>query len=148
VNSYDDVKINYGDQFRNNYSTNVNFAIRIPLLNGFQTRYQIKQARLDLKNAEYVDQTTRIRLQQNIEQAYLNMTATYNRYKTLLDQVNAFQESFRTTEARFNEGVLNSVDYLVAKNNLDRANTNLITARYEYLLRTKILDYYQGKPLW
>ena len=43
---------------------------------------------------------------------------------------------------------IGSVDYLIAKNNLDRAKTNLIVARYEYLLRIKILDYYQAKPLW
>jgi len=146
--SYAQQKISYVDQFKNNYSTNVNFGIRIPILNGFQTRIQVSQAKLELKNADIVEKTTRIRLQQSIEQAYLNMTATYNRYKALIDQVNAFQESFRTTEARFNEGVLNSVDYLVAKNNLDRANTNLIIARYEYVFRTRILDYYQAKPLW
>jgi outer membrane protein len=126
----------------------VNFAIRIPILNSFQTRNNISKAKLSLKNAEIVDKSTRITLQQNVEQAFLNMTATFNRYKTLLEQVNAFSESFRGVEARFNEGVLNSVDYLVAKNNLDRANTSLITARYEYVFRTRILDYYQGKPLW
>jgi outer membrane protein len=43
---------------------------------------------------------------------------------------------------------LNSVDYLVAKNNLDRASTGLITAKYEYVFRQRILDYYQGKALW
>jgi outer membrane protein len=145
---YDQLKIPYGEQFNNNYSTNVNLAIRIPILNSFQTRNNISKAKLSLKNAEIVDKSTRITLQQNVEQAFLNMTATYNRYKTLLEQVNAFSESFRGVEARFNEGVLNSVDYLVAKNNLDRANTSLITARYEYVFRTRILDYYQGKPLW
>ena len=148
VNDYKQLKIPYGDQFKNNYSTNVNFAIRIPILNSFQTRNQISKSRLTLQNANYVEQATRIRLQQAVEQAYLNMNATYNRYKAILQQVDAFKESFAATEARFNEGVLNSVDYLTAKNNLDRASTSLITAKYEYVFRTRILDYYQGKPLW
>ncbi|GAO44378.1 TolC family protein [Flavihumibacter petaseus] len=148
VNNYDNVKIGYGDQFRNNYSTNVNLSLRIPILNSFTTRNRVARAKLDLQNASVVESSTRIRLQQLVEQAYFNMTATFNRYNTLLQQVDAFGESFRVTETRFNEGVLNSVDYLVAKNNLDRANTNLIQAKYEYVFRTKILDYYQGKPLW
>jgi outer membrane protein len=76
------------------------------------------------------------------------MTAAQDRYKALTEQVAAFQESFRSAEIRFNEGAINSVDYLVAKNNLDRANLSLITGRYDYVLRTKILDYYQSKPLW
>jgi outer membrane protein len=148
VNNYQQNKIGYGEQFKNNYSTNVNFSIRIPLLNNFQTRNLISKSRLNLQNASYVEQSTKIRLQQAVEQAFMNMNATYNRYQAILEQVAAFEESFRSTSARFNEGVLNSVDYLVAKNNLDRASTGLITAKYEYVFRQRILDYYQGKPLW
>ncbi|ULQ54386.1 TolC family protein [Flavihumibacter fluvii] len=148
VSEYKQNPISYTEQFKNNYSTNVNFSIRIPILNSFQTRNQVSKSRLTLQNADYVEKATKIRLQQAVEQAYLNMNATYNRYRAILTQVDAFQESFLATEARFNEGVLNSVDYLVAKNNVDRASTSLITSKYEYVFRTKILDYYQGKPLW
>lgn len=147
-NVYSNSKIAYGDQFKNNYSTNVNLGVRIPILNSLTTRNRVAKAKLDLDNASLVENNTRIRLQQQVEQAYLNMTATYNRYNALLQQVNAFGESFRVTEARFNEGVLNSVDYLTAKNNVDRSNINLIIAKYEYVLRSKILDYYQNKPLF
>jgi outer membrane protein len=76
------------------------------------------------------------------------MNSAWDRYKVLLDQVNAYQDSFRAAEIRFNAGVGNSIDYLTAKNNLDRASINLISAKYDYVLRTKILDYYQGRPLW
>ncbi|ULQ57890.1 TolC family protein [Flavihumibacter rivuli] len=147
-NIYEQQKIAYGNQFRNNYSTNVNLTLRVPILNAMQNRNLVTRAKLDLKNATYVEQTVKTRLQQAVEQAWVNMTATYNRYNALLKQVDAFQESFRVTETRFNEGVLNSVDYLVARTNLDRANISLIIARYEYVFRTRILDYYQGKPLW
>jgi outer membrane protein len=76
------------------------------------------------------------------------MQAAYARYQKLTEQVASFAESFRGAEIKFNAGAINSVEYLVVKTNLDRANINLIIARYEYLLRTKVLDYYQGKPLW
>lgn len=55
-----------------------------------------------------------------------------------------FGESFRTAEVRFNAGVITQIDYLIAKNNVDRAKTNLIFAKYDYLFRMKILDYYRG----
>ncbi|TMI86048.1 MAG: TolC family protein, partial [Bacteroidetes bacterium] len=85
---------------------------------------------------------------QQIDQAYINMVSASDRYKVLLDQVSAYDESFRAAEIRFNNGVGTSIDYLTAKNNLDRANLSLITAKYDYVLRTKVLDYYQGKQLW
>ncbi|CAN5801200.1 TolC family protein [soil metagenome] len=147
-NNYQNQKITYLNQFKNNYNASVSIGVRIPILNALQTRTQIRQAKISLTNAEYVEETTKLQLQQDIEKANFNMQAAYKRYQKLTEQVASFQESFRAADIRFNAGVINSVEYLVVKNSLDRANINLIISRYEYLLRTKVLDYYQGKPLW
>ncbi|HUS01908.1 MAG TPA: TolC family protein [Chitinophagaceae bacterium] len=144
-NNYNSQKINYGSQFSNNYSTSINLGIRIPILNSFRARNNVALAKNDLKNTEYIAQTTKIQLKQNIEQAYFNMTGAYRRYTTLLQQVTDFTTAFRAAEVRYNEGVSTQIDYLIAKNNLDRANINLISAKYDYIFNTKILDYYQGK---
>ncbi|THU34842.1 TolC family protein [Niastella caeni] len=141
-------KIGYYDQLSNNYRTYVGIGISIPIFNNFRNRNQVALAKIDLKNATYTEQTRQIQLKQNIEQDYFNMGASKNRYQALVEQVAAYAESFRAAEVRFNAGASTSVDYLIAKNNLDRANVNLIIARYNYVLRTKILDYYQAKPLW
>lgn len=137
-------KVAYSNQFKNNYSTQVGVSLQIPILNAFQNRNKVALAKIDLSEARYTEETTRIQLKQNVEQAYINMTSAFDRYQILTEQVDAFKESFRTAEIRFNAGALTSVDYIVAKNNLDRANNNLINARYDYYIRTKILDYYQG----
>ena len=84
----------------------------------------------------------------SIDRAYANLHSAADRYNVLLEQVTAYNESFNAAEIRFNNGVGTSVDYLIAKNNLDRANIDLITTKYDYVLRTKILDFYQGKLLW
>lgn len=141
-------KIEYYDQLSNNYRTYVGVGINIPIFNNLRNRNQVAMAKIDLKSATYAAQTRQIQLKQNIEQDHFNMTAAKNRYLALLEQVAAYMESFNAAEARFNAGASTSIDYLIAKNNLDRANVNLIIARYDYILRTKILDYYQGKPLW
>jgi outer membrane protein len=141
-------KIAYRNQLDNNLGTTISLDLRIPILNAFQVRNRVKLANIQLKNTDYIAQTTKIQLKQSIEQAYVNMTAANNRYRTLTEQVAAFSESFRAAEIKFNAGVGTVVDYVIAKNNVDRANINLIMARYDYLLRTKVLDYYQNKPLW
>ena len=102
-------------------------------------------AKNELKNTEYIAGTAKIQLKQNIEQAFFNMTGAYKRYTTLLQQVNDFTTAFKAAEVRYNEGVSTQIDYLIAKNNLDRANIYLISAKYDYIFQTKILDYYQGK---
>lgn len=141
-------KIGYGDQLNNNLFTSVSLSLRIPIFNSLQARNRIKLASLQLKNNEWVTKTSKTQLQQSIEQAYINMTSASERYKTLLDQVNSFAESYRAADILFKAGVGNSIDYLTAKNNLDRSNINLIAAKYDFVLRMKILDYYKGMQLW
>ncbi len=143
--NYSSEKINYGTQMGNNVGSSFGVQAAIPLFNNLRTKYRIDQARINVKTAETEKQNIELQLKQNIEQAYANMTASFNRYKAYLEQFNSYQESFRANEIRFNTGAINSVDYLTAKNNLDRATINLSQVRYEYLFRTKILDYYQGR---
>jgi outer membrane protein len=137
-------KISYGDQFKNNYNTSVFLSIQVPILNNFRARNRVALAKIDLRNAEVAEQTVKTQLNQNIEQAYFNMTASLEKYKTLQQQVSDFSESFRTAEVRFNAGAITQVDYLIAKNNVDRSRANLIATKYDYLFRIKILDYYQN----
>jgi outer membrane protein len=140
--------LNWGDQFKDNKYTSLGLTLNIPILNNLRVRNNVKNARLNLKNAEYNANNTRLALQQSVEMAYQNMIAAYKQYKSYIDQAAAYAESFRTTEIRFNEGVINSDVYVIAKNNIDRANTNLSQAKYVYILRTKVLEYYQGRLTW
>jgi len=141
-------KIPYYDQLSNNYNTYAGIGINIPILNGFRTRTQVTLAKISLKNASYIAENTQIQLKQAIERDHLNLEAALSRYHALIEQTNALTESFRAAEIRFNSGVGTSIDYLTVKTILDRANANLIISRYDFVLRTKILDYYLGKPLW
>jgi outer membrane protein len=147
-NNYNSKKINYSDQLSNNLFYTIDLGLTIPLLNAGRVRNQIKLAKIDFKNSKLVENNTKTQLQQSIERAYVNLTSSSEKYKLLQDQVKSFAESFRTAEIRFNAGVITSVDYLIAKNNLNRAQSNLIIAKYDFVLRGKVLDYYGGKALW
>ena len=140
--------IGYYDQFKNNYSTQFGVRLTIPILNYFQNQNKVKLAKINLQESKYVEENTKNVLRQNVEQAYVNMTLAYNRYNVLVEQVKAYKESFRTAEIRFNAGVLTSVDFVVAKNNFDKANINLINARYDCYIYNKVLDYYMGRLSW
>ena len=61
--------------------------------------------------------------------------------------MNALQEAYTYTEQKFNVGAVNSSDFMLVKTNLSRAKSDLIQAKYDYLFKIKILDFYQGKPL-
>jgi outer membrane protein len=137
--------ISFGDQFKNNRFEAIGLQLNIPILNYLSARNNVKTAKLNYQNAKVISNASRNQLQQMVEQAWQNLRSAYGQYKGYLDQVNAYGESFRTAEIRFNAGVITSVDYVIAKNNYDRANTNLNAAHYNYIFRTKILEYYQGR---
>lgn len=143
--NYNSQKINFFNQYNSNLNTYFGVSLQVPIFSSFKTKTNVKLARLEEKRNSYIAENTRLQLRQTIEQAHLNMTTAFEKYKILSEQVLAFGESFRATEIRFNLGALNSVEYLIVKNNLDRTNINLTIARYEYLLRIKVLDFYQGK---
>lgn len=138
-------KIRYSDQFSNNFNSSISIGISIPLLNNLRNRTQIKTAILQQKDAEITLKTTKVQLQQNVEQAYIYVVSAKDRLDVLTEQVNAYKESFREAEIKFNAGAITSVDYLIVKNNVDQANLNLIIAKYDYVLRSMVLDYYSGK---
>jgi outer membrane protein len=142
--NFNSERIGYIDQLKNNIFSNVGVSLRIPIFNSFQARNRIKHAAIDVKNNELIEENTKLLLRQEVDQSYLNMSNAWERYKVLLEQVNAYAESFRAAEVRFNSGVGNSVDYLIARNNLDRANINLLSAKYDYILRVRILDFYRS----
>lgn len=143
--TYSTHTISYGDQWSNNFNTSLSIGLQIPILNGWQTKTKIAQAKIAARRAELVEKSAKIQVQQNVQQAYSNMQAGYERLSKLESQVMDYSEVFRSADVRFNLGAINSVDYLIAKTNLDKANINLIAAKYDYVFRTKILDYYEGK---
>jgi len=135
----------YRDQLKNNYNSSIALGLNIPIFSNGIKRNTLAKAKLNAMYQKDVEETSKIALKQNIEQAYYNMMASYKKYQSLNDQVKAYTESYRIYKLRFDAGVLTSVDFIIAKNNLESATVNLISARYDYIVNSKILDYYQGK---
>ena len=134
----------YIDQFNNNFSSVIGLSVRIPILNGFQAKSAVALEKIQLEETSIDLQNTKLLFKQSIEEAYLKMESAFDRHHILIDQVAAYENSFRTNEIRFNNGVSNIVEYLTSKNNLDAAKLNLSKAKYEYILRVRVLDYYRG----
>lgn len=143
--NYASQKISYNQQFRNNVGTYYGLSLSVPIFNNLQVYTNVKKARLVAKNAEYQADLTKQVLRQSIEKAHQDMVSAYDRYKVLQQQVIEYKESFRSAEIRFNLGTIVSTEYLITKNNYDRARLNLSQTWYEYIFRTRILDFYQGK---
>ncbi|MGV3603345.1 MAG: TolC family protein [Dyadobacter fermentans] len=137
----------YFNQLDFNRNSAINLNLSIPIFNNFRTKYNVANAKLQQKTYEYQAQQVQLTIRKNVEQAYIDMTNAAKRYSATANQVRALQETFRVAQVRFDVGAINSVEYNIAKANLDRANGNLVQTKYDYVFRTKILDFYMNRPL-
>ncbi|WP_461131365.1 TolC family protein [Spirosoma aerophilum] len=147
VPGYDRSGISYGNQLSNNFSQSVSLFLRVPIFQGNLSRNRITTAKIQQQNAELTALNTRLTLRQQIETAYTQVRAGANRYRATQAQVASLERAFQMAESRLNAGAINATDYSIAKTNLDRARASLVQAKYDYVFRIKILDYYQNKPL-
>ena len=139
--------MSFGEQLKSNSRYGFGLNLNIPVFNRFQVKNGISNAKLQIADYEYRLQTARNVLRKDIEQAYTNALAALNRYVSSEQAVKSTEEAFRYAEEKFNVGMMNTVEYNQSKNYLTVAQSELLQARYEYIFRAKILDFYNGVPI-
>lgn len=135
------------DQFKDNKNLGVYFRLSVPIFSGFSTRFNISNSKANYQRASIALQVEQNTLYKEIQQASSDAVAAYKRYVASNKSVETLDLSFNYTQNRFNLGLINSLDYNTAKNKLTKAKSDLLQARYEYIFKSKILDFYKGVPI-
>ena len=145
--TYDVLPVRYFDQLDNNLGKQIQFSLQIPVFNGLQVRTAVQRAIINDEAARVRADQARLTLRQSIEQAYADARAAQLQYAASTRQVTALTLTQRNSEIRFNNGLLNGTEFNISKNNLNYAVSNQLQAKYTFIFRRKVLDFYQGLPL-
>ena len=145
--NYDSEITPFNKQLKDNFSQSLSFSLSIPLFNGWMTNSSIANAKIGVLSAKNDLQKTKNQLRKQVEQVRADVIAAEKQYEFAKKSAEALQESFSYNEQKFNEGMLNVYDYNNAKNKLIKAESDLLQAKYDYLFKIKILDFFLGKPL-
>jgi outer membrane protein len=137
----------FADQVNDNISWGIGITLNIPILNGWQVNKNISNSKLSVQSSRYTLEGTKKTLYKNIQQAYSDAVAALKKYNAGKKAVTYTEESFRYTEQKFNVGLVTPVDYNVAKTQLLKAQSDLAQSKYEYIFKTKVLDFYKGIPI-
>ena len=137
----------FKNQLKDNLNQSIGLTLSMPIFNGLQSRTAIIKSKIMIENADYSLQTSKNQLNKSIQQAYADALSSYNRYQAAMKSVQAYEESFKYMEQRYNQEMLNLIDYNDAKNKLSNAKSELLQSKYEFVFRIKVLDFYQGKPI-
>lgn len=144
---YSTLNRTFHQQMQDNFSKYVGFSLSVPLFNRLATRNRVRTARLQRDNYALQLDDAKKTLYKEIQQAWYNAAAAVSKYHSSHTASEASEESFLLTQKKYENGKATAVEYNEAKQNLMQAQSNELQAKYEYLFRTKILDFYQGIPI-
>lgn len=137
----------WGDQFNDNLNYQTGLQLRIPIYNGLSVRTSTQKAEIAIREASFNLSETKNNLEQAIQKAYYDALAAKQKYFASITAVESLTEAFAYSQLSYEEGVIDQVTYNQVKTNLTKAESDLVQAKFDYIFRLKILDFYQGKPL-
>jgi outer membrane protein len=134
-------------QLWTNLGESIGLNLSIPIYSNRQLKSNIERAKINALNVQLDEQNTRLQLRKTIEQSYTDLRNSIKKYEAVKEQISAAELSYQNMERKYNVGMSTAIDYLIEKNNYFQAQSNGIQAKYDYIFKSKILDFYQGKPI-
>jgi outer membrane protein len=137
----------FGDQLTNNKRQTVMLSLNVPIFNGWQSQFGVKQARINLAQAELAEYSAELTLRQNVYKAHNEAMNALQRYNAAKRADEAAHRALDFAKKRYDLGLTSTVDLLVTQNSAFAAAANLVSARYQLIFRLRVIDYYLGKEL-
>ncbi|MDE5942569.1 MAG: TolC family protein, partial [Muribaculaceae bacterium] len=134
----------FGSQMRHNYSTYIGLNLSVPIFDAFTTRNSVKRAKLQKISAELQLEQRSTDLYKTIQLAYYQAKGARDKNFTSIETLDKTRRSFEAIQEKYNLGRSTPAEFEQAKNNLFRIEISSIQAHYEYLLRHRILMFYQS----
>ncbi len=137
----------FKDQLYINDGISYGARLNIPIFNGWSVRNDIKRSKISVDIAQLEYQRTKLQLETNVNQAYVDVTSFYKAYEAAQKTLEARSLAYQYSKERFDVGLMNSFDFSQAQARVDNAEATLIRTKYDYILRLKILEFYFGIPI-
>lgn len=134
-------------QLWNNLGGSLGLGLSIPIYSNRSIKSNIEKATINAMSAKLDEQNTKNQLRKSIEQACTDLRSSMNKFFATKEQYNSSMVSYKNMETKYNVGMMTAIDYLIEKNNFIQAESKLIQSKYEYIFNSRILDFYQGKPI-
>ena len=137
----------FNDQLRDNFGQYVGVSLRIPIFNGFAVRSTVRRAKINYLQNQNEQQLAENNLNKVIYQAVADLKAAESRFSSTTNTFQAQKDAYNVIDQRYEVGLVNSLDYNTAQTNLNKAEIDMIQAKYDLLFRAKLIDYYLGKQI-
>ncbi len=135
------------NQIKGLVSKQIGLTLNIPIFNRYSVETTIANSKLNVLDAEFRVRQAKLDLYKAIQQAHQDAVGAFDKFQSSIESVKSNQEAFNYAEQKFNVGMVSSIDYNIAKNNLTKAKSDLVQAKYEFIFKSRILDFYMGNDI-
>jgi len=142
-----DDEASFMDQLNDNKSQSFGLSFRVPIFSQYQNKTSVAQAQIREDNAKLNLEQAKIDLESNIQRAFTDAQASLKAYEAANKSVDAQKLAFQNSQERYSLGDMNSFNLEQSRIQLINAQSRLINAKYDFVFKTKVLDFYLGKPI-
>jgi outer membrane protein len=137
----------FREQLKANRSEFIGLSLSIPIFNNFRTRIGVKKAKISYQNALLGEQKAKNDLNKIINQAVLDLKAADKNYTSSRLVFESMKEAFNVIKQRYDVGIANAMELSTSQTNMNKAEFDFITAKYNMIFRSKVIDFYLGKSI-
>lgn len=134
-------------QWYENIANVFGISVQVPIFDRHQTKLNVEKATINQSLAQNLVEQEKQKLKENIQEAYFHATTSYDAYRAARESVRSSELSTDFAQRSFDAGVLNIYDLQIARNNLMIARAQMAQAKFNFVFRLKVLDFYAGIPL-
>lgn len=135
------------DQFSDNKGHNFGVQLRVPVFNGFLARNNISRSKVALERSKIALSQSELDLERNVFTAYTDANGAYNAYQAAVTALEAREGAFNYAKERYAVGMMNAFDFNQAQTLYATAQSEVLRTKYDYIFRTKIVEFYFGLPI-
>lgn len=140
-------KNGFAEQIENNLGYNVGFSLNVPIFNGFRTDANVKRAEISKERIVLALEQEKQTLTSNVEQAFADAKASLIQYEASKVSLESQELAFKNEQNKYDLGVSTSFELEQVRNRLINAQSSFLNAKYNYVFKTKVLDFYLDKPI-
>ena len=137
----------FAQQFRNNRGGYVQVGLSIPIFNGLSARSSKRRAANAYRTAQLEQVAVERAVESEVAQTWQEMQGFGKQYIQAEKKVSAAQLAYDGAERKFENGLISALDLQTAANTLLQAKSDKLRARLQYIVKMRMVDYYNGMSL-
>ena len=134
-------------QWHDNITNVFGLSVNIPIFEKFNNKLNVQKAKISESLAQHTKEQQKQIIRENVQEAYFNANSSYQAFEAAKESVRSSEISADFAQRSFEAGKINIYDLNIAQNNLVTAQSQMAQAKYNFIFRMKVLDFYAGRPL-